>query len=37
MHQINNLDSGQAIGLKEMMNHGQHIKKIIKLDLKVQC
>ena len=37
VQQINNPDSGQKIGLKEMMNHVERITPIFKLNLILQC
>ena len=37
LNQINHLNLEQEIGLKLMMNHKEHIQKITKLDLKLQC
>ena len=36
IHQINNLSLEQKIGLKEMMNHGEHTTPITKLKLKLK-
>ena len=37
MHQINNLNLEQKIGLKEMMNQQKHTILIVKLNLKLKC
>ena len=37
MHQINHLNLGQKIGLKEMMTQLEHIKPIVKLNLTLRC
>ena len=36
-HQVSQLNLGQKIGLKLMMMHVRHIRKIVKLNLKPKC
>ena len=36
IQQINHLNLEQKIVLKQMMNHGEHITLVVKLNLKLQ-